>query len=118
MRWGMAGFKGSQQIEGVLDHGIDKVKERLANPQPPQPPVELQEIQAKHQAEMEKQSKKSQDDMMKLLNQHKAKLIEITADTKAHEATERIQAYFNILETEAKMKADIAVERTKSKSRG
>ena len=117
MRWGMAGFKGSQQIEGVLDQGIDKVKERLANPQPPQPPAELQEIQAKHQAEMEKQSKKSQDDMMKLLNQHKAKLIEITADSESHEATERIQAYFNILETEAKMKADIAVEREKSKSK-
>ena len=118
MRWGLAGFKGSQQIEGILDHGIDQVKQRLANPQPQQPPIELQEIQAKHQAEMEKQAKKAQDDMMKLLNQHKAKLIEIAADTESHESAERIQAYFNILETEAKMRADIQVQKAKGGSSG
>ena len=67
---------------------------------------------------MEKQAKKAQDDMMKLLNQHKAKLIEIAADTESHESAERIQAYFNILETEAKMRADIQVQKAKGGSSG
>lgn len=75
MKWGLAGFKGANYLEGTLDKAIV-----LANqPQPEQPDPQQQAAemqmkldQQKHQFEMEKIQTKSQADNM--LNQQKFQL--------------------------------------------
>lgn len=58
LKWGMAGFKGSNQIEGVIDQAIDAIKQAqttsAANPQPPPPDPKSQAIQAQAQADQGK----------------------------------------------------------------
>jgi len=117
LKWGLAGFKGGQQMEGMLDRAIDAVVEKAKNPPPPVPNPKVQEIQLKHQTEMEKQAKKSNDEMMKMFNQHKIKLKEILAESGADAQAEAIQAYYNILEVESKFKADKELKRMDAAAR-
>jgi len=106
LKWGLAGFKGGQQIEGVIDRAIKDISEQAKNPPQEQPNPKIQEIQAKAQAEQQKQMQKSQDEMMKMLNQHKAKLMEVAAENKADLSVEQAQAFYNILEHEVKFDFD------------
>jgi len=70
MKWGLAGFKGSEEIEGVIDAAIEQLERQP--PQPKQDP-KMQAEQAKAQAEMAKlqgqmqlEQQKHQADMQKL----------------------------------------------------
>lgn len=117
LKWGLAGFKGSEEIEGVLDRGLRKLEERLNNPQPQGKNPKVEEIEAKAKAEKQKQAQKTNDEMYKLLNQHKAKLIEIAAESDADARDEQMQAYFNILESEAKFEFDKELKEIDVKNR-
>lgn len=123
LQWGMAGFKGGQQMEGELDKAIEKMKERLENPPEETPNPKLEEIQAKAQAESQKTQEKAQVEMMKMFNQHKSKLTEILAETDSDQRAEQAQAYYNILEREVEFtydkhlkQMDISKERASAKN--
>lgn len=54
LKWGLAGFKGSQQIEGVLDQAIAGALQAMKEPKEPPPDPKMQEMQAKMQMEQQK----------------------------------------------------------------
>ena len=71
LKWGMAGFKGSEAIEGVLDQAIDQVTKNLQNPQEEEQEKSPEQIkqeteQAKQQFEMQKQQQTQQFEMRKM----------------------------------------------------
>lgn len=53
LRWGLAGFKGSQEIQGVLDQAIKAATVAAKNPPPEKPDPKLQAIQAETQAKIQ-----------------------------------------------------------------
>ena len=120
LQWGLAGFKGSSEIEGVIDAAIEqsqKQAEEGANDKPDPEQVKAQaamqleqmkqqgaqqSIQMKAQADMEIRQQDLQADKDTALNAHYIKLAEIQAETQGA-----------LAETTAKMEADLAVERAK-----
>ena len=102
MKWGLAGFKGSDAIEGVLDSAIDSLKKN-----PPQQPddggaaAEQAKMQAAMQIEMIKSQNKQkeinakmQSDLQVIMAKMQAKVKEIMADAQADQHTEQAQAVF------------------------
>jgi hypothetical protein len=54
LRWGLSGFKGAQEIQGVLDQAIKAAQVQAQQPPPPPPPdPKLQAIQAESQAKIQ-----------------------------------------------------------------
>ena len=101
MKWGLAGFKGSQQIEGVLDKTIQMAIEQLSNPQAQddgEHSKKMQEIQAKNQAKMQEQQQKHQQEIEKMFQQAQLDMQEIMAESDAVAFREKMQAYYNIQE--------------------
>ena len=124
LQWTMAGFKGSAQIEGVLDKAIEaaqqKAQQAEENPQPSpeeqaaqakaeaeqaKQQFELQKIQEQTQATMQIRQQDMQADIQTTIATTQAKLQEVQAN---HEA--------NIRELTAKMHADIALEQVQAES--
>ena len=66
LKWGLAGFKGSNEIEGVLDQAISQLQQN-----PPQKPKDgeekLQMEREKHQQKMQQESEKHQMQMQKMM---------------------------------------------------
>jgi hypothetical protein len=67
LKWGLSGFKGSQQIEGVLDQAVDAAKQNIANKsqRPPEVDPKIQAEQAKSQADAQAQTQRIQGEMAK-----------------------------------------------------
>lgn len=122
LQWGLSGFKGSQEIEGVIDKAIDQANRALANqgekPDPAMQAAQMQQQleQMKQQAELAKiQAKAAADERLRLVDRdadiatrqvdHTARLREIEAELQS-----------KIAETRAKMEADIAIERAQAES--
>jgi hypothetical protein len=64
LKWGLAGFKGSDEIEGLMDQGIKAAIEKLKNPDPPPPDPQMLKLQGEIQlAQQEHQSKMAQEQM-------------------------------------------------------
>lgn len=73
LQWGLAGFKGSSQIEGVMDAAIKAFTEKAKNPEPPPPNPEMEKMKAEmemareeHQAKMQQQEQKAMADMAEM----------------------------------------------------
>lgn len=122
LQWGLAGFKGSSEIEGVVDKAIDAAEkaaqESEGKPDPEKQRMDmamkmeqmkgqnkLAEIQAKAQADSQTRQQDLQADMESTMASHQAKLAEIDADMQA-----------TLAETQAKMEADIAVEQVQAQA--
>jgi hypothetical protein len=120
LQWGLSGFKGSQQIEGVLDQAIDaanKAKEQpQEDPAAKQQQMAMQMEQMKQQAELAKiQAKAAADaeirridkeaDIATAMASHQAKMAEIRADMES-----------KLAEVRTKMQADILVERAQAQA--
>jgi hypothetical protein len=125
LQWGLAGFKGANEIEGVIDNAIDAVKkaEQEKSQKPPEPDPEqqkaemamkleqakqqgeLSKIQAKAQADLAIRESDKQADIATALAQHQSKLAEIEAELQA-----------TTTEIQSKMQADIMVERVQAES--
>lgn len=122
LQWGLAGFKGSSEIEGVIDRAVETAQKQAQNqtqqPDPEQIKMEMsmQLEQAKSQTELAKISAKAEADLrireMDMMAdietaraQHQAKLAEIEADMMA-----------SIAETQSKMEADLMVEQAKAQA--
>lgn len=81
MKWGLAGFRGSNEIEAVIDSELDRMQK---NPAPQKPDPEAQKAQAemqKMQMEMQMQREDHQAEMQmeqqKLANQNQKMQMEI-----------------------------------------
>ena len=122
MQWGLAGFKGSSEIEGVIDKAIEASQEAEKNAEPEQDPAamaaqaaqqldaqkndaKMQEVQAKAQAASQARQEDMQADIQTAAAQHQMKMAEINANLQA-----------KIAETQAKMQADLVVEQAQAQS--
>jgi len=124
LQWGVAGFKGASEIEGVVDKAIEASqqaeKEAQANPQadPEQAAQqaasqldqmkqqgEMQKIQAKAQADAQTREHDMQADIQTAMATHQAKLAEIEAELQS-----------TLAETQAKLQADVLVEQVQAQS--
>jgi len=93
LQWTMAGFKGSQEIEGVLDQAIEgaiaeaqQPKQEQQDPEAMKAQAEMQKIQAKAQADQQLREQDRMADIETVQAQSQAKLAEIQA---GHEARMR-----------------------------
>ena len=95
LQWGLAGFKGASEIEGVIDKAIDASQQQANQPEPDieqqklQAQMQLEEmkqkgqlagIQAKAQADLQLRIQDEESDIKTAMAQHQAKLGEIEAD--------------------------------------
>lgn len=122
MQWGLAGFKGSSEIEGVIDKAIEASQEAEKNAEPEQDPAamaaqaaqqldaqkneaKLAEVQAKAQATSQARHEDMQADIQTATAQHQMKMAEINANLQA-----------KVAETQVKMQADLVVEQAQAQS--
>lgn len=111
LKWGLAGFKGSNEVEGILDQAIKvmqaKQKEPEGEKQPSPEEIKAQMEQQKQQFEQQKmqmqqqfEAQKQQHDMQLAQFMAGAKQQEIQADATADIEKEAAQATLNMQEKE------------------
>ena len=120
MQWGLAGFKGAGEIEGVIDKAIEASQQEAKNPKPDPAEAaaqqaqqleqmklqgEMQKIQAKAEADAMVRQQDMEADMATARSEHEAKMMEIQAGLQA-----------KLAEISAKAEADIGVEIMQSKA--
>ena len=122
LQWGLSGFKGASEIEGVLDRAIEAAmqagQEGQEKPDPAQIAAqmamqqeqmkqqgELGKIQAKAEADMQLRQQDQQADIQTALAQHQMKLEEIAADMNR-----------SLTETKAKLEADLLLEQVQAQT--
>ena len=115
MKWGLAGFKGGQEIESVVDRFVQQATQSLQERQNQQQEpseeeqkaqADMQKTQAKLFADLKKQQDKHVKEMEKLTAQLQADLAKVRADTQATIVKEVVQADQNIREQKAKMRTE------------
>jgi len=113
LQWGLAGFKGSQEIEGVMDQAIKAATEAAQQPKEDEAQkaeqakqqAELAKIQAKAQADMQLRQQDMQADIQTARAAHQAKMAEIAASSQA-----------KLQEIQSKMRADLQVEQAETEA--
>jgi len=120
LQWGLAGFKGAQEIEGVIDRAIEASVKEAENPEPDpaqqeqqmqqqleqmKVQMEMQKIQAKAEADLQIREADKLADIQTANAEHQMKLAEINAMTQA-----------KLAETQAKMMADIQIEQVQTQA--
>ena len=127
LKWGLSGFKGSQQIEGVLDKAISDVQQRLQQPPPPPPPdpkveamkmkaqldqqkaqQDMQQSQMQFQQEMQQSQQKFQMEMQQMQQQFQMKLMELKVTMETKNEVARVDAQMNSEQRRAEVMADAA----------
>jgi hypothetical protein len=120
LQWGLAGFRGASEIEGVVDKAIDQAMQDTANQQEKPDPqqqklsmqmqieqlkaqAQMQSIQAKAQADLQNREADKQADIETAMASHRAKIAEIDAELRA-----------TLAETQAKMRADVLTEQAQA----
>ena len=105
LKWGLAGFKGSQDIEGVIDRAMEQMAQKLAQPQEQQPDPEAQKMQmqmqleqAKNQGAMQLEQQSLQIDMQRIQAELQAKIQEKQADIQQDITKEKAQLEANTTE--------------------
>jgi hypothetical protein len=142
LKWGLSGFKGSQQIEGVLDKAIADAQKALNAPQPeppPDPKVEAAKMKAQadaaaaqqkaqqdqiaFQQEMQQSQQKFAQEMAQMQREHELKMTQLMAKIEADrqaaqikQETEVITSAVNVQQQRetAKIQAEAAEEKAES----
>lgn len=112
LQWSMSGFKGSSEIEGVLDKAVEGATQKAQQPQKPDPEqqkaqVEMQKIQAKTQADMQLRQQDLEADMQTALASHKAKMAEIAATHQARMAEIQAKAMADAQKEQISLQANV-----------
>lgn len=94
LRWGLAGFKGAQEIQGVLDQAIKVATKKAQTPQPEKPDPKLQAIQAESQAKIQILQEQAKVDAQ---NQQQKQAMELARAQADH------QAYLSKLEMDQQL---------------
>jgi hypothetical protein len=126
LKWGLAGFKGSQQIEGVLDQAVDAAKKSLeqAAQQPPEPDPKAEAAKAKaeldkqkaqmdaqfatqkFQMEMQQSQQKFQQDMAQDQAKFAQDMKQMMMEMQTKNETARMDMVYNVAQKEAEVAAD------------
>ena len=110
MKWGMAGFKGSDYLEGIMDKAID---DALKNPpkdeKEGQAAEQAQLIQMQIQGEMQKIQAKSQADMQSIQAKSQAELQKINMDSQANIAEFQAKGQADLQKITADLQADMRI---------
>ena len=136
MKWGMAGFKGSDYLEGTMDQAIDMAKKAPpegkddGKAQDSQIKLQIEQMkmqaqQQKAQAEMQKMQMKAKFDMQLMQQKLQLEVQKIQADSQADLTFEQVQAQnrmleiakeleANIAEVQANLDADLTIERAQA----
>lgn len=122
LKWGLAGFKGSNEIEGVMDRAISQFqeKQKSGQPEPPDPEqikaqAEIQKAQiAMQTAQMKAQfdEKRMQMEMQQATQEHEYKMLEL--QTKHQIAMAEIQAKTNATIVQEEAQAEAAGEEARA----
>lgn len=85
LKWAVAGFKGSREIEGTLDRAIEAMQKAQEQEQqedegPSEAELEMQRSAQEHQQDMELQATKHQQSMQELQAKHQADMKELQAE--------------------------------------
>jgi hypothetical protein len=104
LKWGMAGFRGSTEIEGVLDQQIAKLEK-----QPPQskPDPEAQKAQAemqKMQAEMQMKQQDNQAKMQMEKEKHQLEIMQMQQEFQFKLKEMQMEFQFKMMEFQLKLK--------------
>ena len=123
LQWTMSGFKGSSEIEGVLDKAIEasqqQAQDAAQNPQEDpaaaaaaaEAQVAQQAAQEKLQGELQKIQAKSQSDMQLRQQDMQADIQTTSAASQAKTGEIIAQHQATIAEIQAKLQADLATEK-------
>jgi hypothetical protein len=122
LQWGLAGFKGSSEIEGVIDKAIEAAEKANKEPQQPDPAIAAQQAaaQAALQLEQERGKNKLAEIQAKAAADYQLRIVDRDADIattqnehecKLQETHAELQSA--LAQTAAKMEADLLVERAK-----
>lgn len=127
LQWGLAGFKGAQEIEGVIDKAIEAAEEAAkkaaAEPEKPDPAIQAAQMQAqmaqqlqqqKEQAELAKIQAKAAADVAIRNNDFEKDVQTAMAQADAKKSEIEADMYSTLAEIQAKMEADIAVEQVQA----
>jgi hypothetical protein len=114
LQWGLAGFKGAQEIEGVVDQAIKTAEEEAEkakqkpSPEEQQAQMEQQKEQAKLQTEIQKIQAKSQADMQ---TREQDKQADMETAAQQHQLDmQKMQAEFQIEMQQMQTKAEIDMQ--------
>jgi hypothetical protein len=113
LQWGLAGFKGSSEIEGVIDKAIEASMEaeKAKQGQDDQDPEQIKQQgamaiqQAKTQSDLQIREADMQADIRTSHEEHVRKMAEISANLQA-----------KVAEIDAKLQADMMLERVQAQS--
>ena len=101
LQWGLSGFKGSKDIEGVLDKAIQAAQEKLEqeqqNPQPDPEQMKAQMEMNKIQGQLKLEQLKAQNSMQLEQLKSQAKQAELQGETQR-----------DVINTQANVEADLA----------
>ena len=123
MKWSMAGFKGSDYMEGIMDKAIDQA---LKMPPPKDPndgkaaeqqaasQAELQKIQAKGAADLQLVQAKGQQELQKIQQDFQANMQEMQAKSQADQQKIMADLQADLKVIAAKLGADLQVEEAQS----
>jgi hypothetical protein len=103
MQWGLAGFRGSDEIEGVIDRAVEAMEKK--GEQPPQPTpeqIKAQAEQQKAQLDIQKQMMKAAQEMQAINAKLQAELMTIKAETEGRILHEMVETEANIAEAKGK----------------
>lgn len=113
LKWGMAGFKGSNYLEGIMDQAIEEAKKA---PPPGQDDgaaaeaqAEAQANQMQHQADMEKIQAKLQADLQVQQVRTEGKIREDMSKHQLKMQEEQMKSYSDLQKIVEGLKAELAV---------
>lgn len=117
LKWAMAGFKGSSEIEGVLDMAIDAMSQPQAQREAKKPSAEEQRGQIQLQLEQMRIQAKQQEMQMSLQFEMQKREHDRQADIQTEQARAQLEAMriqaetaAEIAKLQAKMEADVHTE--------
>lgn len=131
LKWGMAGFKGSDYLEGTLDRAIEmalksegqqqedpEAKKAQAEMQKAQMELqgEMQKIQAKLQADLQIIQAKSQAEMQKVQTDHQTNMAEIQAKGQAdlRKIMEDMQSDIRVLQAKLQVESQLEISQAEN----
>jgi len=120
LKWGMAGFKGSNEIEGVLDKAIEVMQkpeeqEKKPDPEETKAKAAMEMEQMKAQMRMQEIQAKAQSDMQVRESDMKADIQTRQMEMQFETQIEQMKAELEMKMLAAKMQADTQTEMITSK---
>jgi hypothetical protein len=81
LKWGLAGFKGAQEVEGIIDQAVEAMKQ---NPPGDKPDPAVQKAQAEMQAKMQEAQMKAQQSQQEHQMEMQRMMLEMKQDREKH----------------------------------